>query len=198
MHLIRYNLSIWNASNQKKIERQKEIHIRISLTMWTYLSFLLLHILSAMVWLGGMIFYVIVIMPVIRNQKVKEQKLTLLQLTALQFRKISYPLFVLFLISGFGILFTKGYLQAGQFISFFTTNLGLMFLSKLGLFLLLFLFSIYHDFVSGPKTFFFLENDLVQYERYRRVSAFFGRLNLLLSLCIAILGVFVSRGVSLF
>ncbi|TGM55417.1 hypothetical protein EHQ91_10870 [Leptospira biflexa] len=166
--------------------------------MWTYLIYLLFHILSAMIWVGGMIFYVIVVMPVIRNPKLHDQKLTLLQLTALQFRKISYYLFLIFLVSGFGILYAKGYLIEGQLVSFFTSNIGYMFLTKIFLFLVLFLSSLYHDFVSGPKTFLYLDQDSVQYERYRKRSGFFGRFNLLLSVSIAILGILVSRGHSLF
>ncbi|ABZ92925.1 Hypothetical protein LBF_0379 [Leptospira biflexa serovar Patoc strain 'Patoc 1 (Ames)'] len=166
--------------------------------MWTYLIYLLFHILSAMIWVGGMIFYVIVVMPVIRNPKLRDQKLTLLQLTALQFRKISYYLFLIFLVSGFGILYAKGYLIEGHLVSFFTSNIGYMFLTKIFLFLVLFLSSLYHDFVSGPKTFLYLDQDSVQYERYRKRSGFFGRFNLLLSVSIAILGILVSRGHSLF
>nr|WP_244932530.1 hypothetical protein [Leptospira yanagawae] len=156
------------------------------------------HILSAMIWVGGMIFYVIVVMPVIRNPKLKDQKLTLLQLTALQFRSISYFLFILLITTGFGMLYTKGYLAEGEFVSFFSSNIGNMFILKIGLFLLLLISSLYHDFVSGPKTFDFLEKDSVQYERYRKLSGYFGRLNLLLSLGITLLGILVSRGVSIF
>ncbi|XDD46872.1 hypothetical protein AB3N60_01890 [Leptospira sp. WS39.C2] len=159
---------------------------------------LIFHILSAMIWVGGMIFYVIVVMPVIRNPKLKDVKLTLLQLTALQFRKISYILFLIFIISGFGILFTKGYFSSGQNLLFFSTNLGKMFLVKIVLFLALFLSSLYHDFVSGPKTFLYFEKDIVQYERYRKVSGYFGRINLLLSLVIAIFGILASRGIAVF
>ncbi|TGL24426.1 hypothetical protein EHQ46_04740 [Leptospira yanagawae] len=166
--------------------------------MWVYLICLVFHILSAMIWVGGMIFYVIVVMPVIRNPKLKDQKLTLLQLTALQFRSISYFLFILLITTGFGMLYTKGYLAEGEFVSFFSSNIGNMFILKIGLFLLLLISSLYHDFVSGPKTFDFLEKDSVQYERYRKLSGYFGRLNLLLSLGITLLGILVSRGVSIF
>ncbi|MCW7495917.1 hypothetical protein EHQ96_08645 [Leptospira levettii] len=166
--------------------------------MWTYFICLTLHILSAMVWVGGMIFYVIVVMPVIRNQKLKDQKLTLLQLTAIQFRKISYTLFFILITSGFGILFSKGLLREDNLFTFFTSSIGFMFSLKIGLFGFLFVSSVYHDFVSGPKTFLYLESDPVQYERYRRMSGLFGRFNLLLSLFIAFLGILVSRGVSFF
>ncbi|TGL65132.1 hypothetical protein [Leptospira jelokensis] len=166
--------------------------------MWVYLICLVFHILSAMIWVGGMIFYVIVVMPVIRNPSLKDQKLTLLQLTALQFRSISYILFFLLITSGFGMLFTKGYLLDGQLRLFFSSNIGYMFILKIGFFLILFLSSLYHDFVSGPKTFVYAERDTVQYERYRKRSGFFGRFNLLLSLGITIFGILVSRGISIF
>lgn len=164
--------------------------------MLIYYLLLILHIFSAMVWVGGMIFYVIVVMPVIRNPELKDQKLRLLQLTALQFRNISYFIFLVFLISGIGLLYNKGYFESNG--ALFSTNIGFMFLSKIGLFTILFLSSLYHDFVTGPKTFLYLTTDPVQYERYRKTSAFFGRFNLLVSVSIAILGILVSRGFSLF
>ncbi|MCW7480531.1 hypothetical protein [Leptospira kanakyensis] len=163
-----------------------------------YLTLLIFHIFSAMVWVGGMIFYVIVVIPVIRNPELKDQKLRLLQLTATQFRNISYYIFFVFILSGFGLLFKKGYFQFGFHWDFWTSNIGLMFMTKIGLFTVLFLSSLYHDFVTGPKTFSYLKTDPVRFERYRKTSSFFGRFNLLISVTIAILGILVSRGFSIF
>lgn len=164
--------------------------------MLFYYIFLIFHIFSAMIWVGGMIFYVIVVMPVIRNPELKDQKLRLLQLTALQFRNISYYVFSVFIVSGIGLLYNKGYLYPNGIL--FTTNIGYMFIAKIGLFIILFLSSLYHDFVTGPKTFIYLKTDPVQYERYRKTSAFYGRFNLIISLSITILGILASRGFSLF
>lgn len=149
-----------------------------------------------MIWVGGMIFYVIVVMPVIRNPELKDQKLRLLQLTALQFRNISYYVFSVFIVSGIALLYNKGYFYSNG--TLLTTNIGYMFIAKIGLFIILFLSSLYHDFVTGPKTFIYLKTDPVQYERYRKTSAFFGRFNLIISLSITILGILASRGYSLF
>ncbi|WP_040507138.1 hypothetical protein [Leptospira wolbachii] len=164
--------------------------------MLFYFLLLIFHIFSAMIWVGGMIFYVIVVIPVIRNPELKDQKLRLLQLTALQFRNISYFVFLVFVISGIGLLYNKGYFESNG--ALLTTNIGYMFLAKIGLFTILFLSSLYHDFVTGPKTFIYLESDPIQYERYRKTSAFFGRFNLLVSVSIALLGILASRGFSLF
>lgn len=166
--------------------------------MFLYFLFLIFHILSAMVWVGGMIFYVIVLIPVIRNPELKDQKLRLLQLTAIQFRNISYYIFSIFILSGTGILYLKGFFQNGINWELWASNIGFMFMAKIGLFTVLFLSSLYHDFVTGPKTFTYLITDPVRFERYRKTSSFFGRFNLLVSVTIAIFGIFVSRGFSIF
>lgn len=166
--------------------------------MFLYFILLILHVLSAMIWVGGMIFYVIVFIPVIRNPELKDQKLRLLQLTAIQFRNISYFIFAIFIFSGTGILYSKGFFQNGINWELWASNIGFMFIAKIGLFTVLFLSSLYHDFVTGPKTFTYLTTDPVRFERYRKTSSFFGRFNLLVSLTIAIFGIFVSRGFSIF
>ncbi|MCG6143590.1 hypothetical protein [Leptospira bandrabouensis] len=166
--------------------------------MFLYFILLILHVLSAMIWVGGMIFYVIVFIPVIRNPELKDQKLRLLQLTAIQFRNISYFIFAIFIFSGTGILYLKGFFQNGINWKLWASNIGFMFIAKIGLFTVLFLSSLYHDFVTGPKTFTYLTTDPVRFERYRKTSSFFGRFNLLVSLTIAIFGIFVSRGFSIF
>lgn len=166
--------------------------------MFSYFIFLILHIFSAMIWIGGMIFYVIVVMPVIRNPEFKNQKLKLLQLTALQFRNISYFIFLIFVLSGTGLLHEKGFFHFESGRGLWTSNIGLMFIIKIGLFTVLFLSSLYHDFVTGPKTFVYLTTDPSRHESYRKTSAFFGRFNLLLSVTIAIFGILVSRGFSIF
>lgn len=166
--------------------------------MFFYFIFLILHVFSAMIWIGGMIFYVIVVMPVIRNSEFTNQKLKLLQFTALQFRKISYFIFLIFVVSGTGLLYEKGFFSFESGFRLWTSNIGLMFLFKIGLFTVLFLSSLYHDFVTGPKTFVYFATDPLLHEKYRKTSAFFGRFNLLLSVSMAILGILVSRGFSLF
>lgn len=166
--------------------------------MFLYFLLLILHVLSAMIWVGGMIFYVIVFIPVIRNPELKDQKLRLLQLTAIQFRNISYYIFFVLILSGTGILYLKGFFQNGINLELWISNIGYMFITKIILFTILFLSSLYHDFVTGPKTFTYLTTDPVRFERYRKTSSFFGRFNLLVSLTIAIFGIFVSRGFSIF
>lgn len=166
--------------------------------MFLYFLLLILHVLSAMIWVGGMIFYVIVFIPVIRNPELKDQKLRLLQLTAIQFRNISYYIFSVLILSGTGILYLKGFFQNGINLELWISNIGYMFITKIILFTILFLSSLYHDFVTGPKTFTYLTTDPVRFERYRKTSSFFGRFNLLVSLTIAIFGIFVSRGFSIF
>jgi hypothetical protein len=145
-----------------------------------------------------MIFYVLVLFPVIRNPDLKDQKLKILQLTGLQFRSVSYILFFIFLLSGLGILSEKGFFSQNSNSNLWFSNLGLMAISKIVLFVILVISSLVHDFVTGPKAFLHAETNQNMYERNRKISSFFGRVNLLLSVLIALLGILLSRSISLF
>jgi hypothetical protein len=147
-----------------------------------------------MFWVGGMIFYVLVIISVLRDPELSNYKLILLKKIALQFRKISYFVFLLFFISGIGILYSKGYYTEIFNPIFWQADIGLLLGIKLCLFGLLLISSVYHDFITGPYTFSYLETNTQKYEKYRKLSSFFGRLNLFVSIAIAILGTFISRG----
>lgn len=166
--------------------------------MISYLFTLLVHVFAAMFWVGGIIFYVLVIISVIRDPDLKNVKLKLLEKTALQFRKVSYVIFLMLTISGTFLLYTKGFLHLTHNIHESIFSIPPVFLLKILLFLVLLFSSLYHDFFSGPATFTYAESDPIQFEKFRKRSALFGRVNLLLSVTIAILGVLGSRGVMSF
>ncbi len=149
-----------------------------------------------MVWVGGTIFYVIVVISVVRLPEFSEVRLPLIQKTALQFRKISYYLFVIFFISGMFLLSYKGYLNFDSNLEFWTQGVGRMISIKVILFFLLLFSSLYHDFFTGPRTFLYAKTNHQLYEKFRKRSALFGKVNLLISILIAILGILISRGIS--
>ncbi|HMV44309.1 MAG TPA: hypothetical protein PK079_21545 [Leptospiraceae bacterium] len=154
--------------------------------MTLYLLFLIIHIFSAMFWIGGTLFYVFIIFKVLTKEDMKPFKSLVIKESALQFRNISYVIFMTLFLSGLGLIFKKH--NWSDLIH------GLISV-KLVLFILLLISSIYHDFVTGPKTFLFSETDLIKYNQYRKISSYFGRINLLISISIAILGVLISRGI---
>jgi len=147
-----------------------------------------------MFWVGGMLFYVFVLITIIRDPEFKSVKLRLLEKTALQFRKLSYYTFLFLFLSGIYLLHTKGMINVSYNINELILSIPSLFKLKISLFLLLVISSIYHDYFSGPSAFAYLETNPSLYEKFRKRSAFFGRLNLLVSISIAILGILGSRG----
>ncbi|MCZ8157626.1 MAG: hypothetical protein O9264_16010 [Leptospira sp.] len=163
-----------------------------------YLFSTVIHIFSAMFWIGGVIVYALVIIAIIRDPEFKDIKLRLLQKTALQFRRLSYPVYLLLFISGVYLTASKGLLYDLLNFQFGSSSMTKMVVLKVSLFLILVLSSIYHDFFTGPRTFRYAETNPRMFEKNRKLSAFFGKLNLLISVFIGVMGILISRGVSIF
>jgi putative copper export protein len=151
-----------------------------------------------MFWVGGMLFYVLVLISIIRDPEFKNIKLRLLEKTAVQFRKVSYYVFIILLLSGSILLYSKGMMRLSYNIYEMMRSISILFQLKISLFLLLLASSVYHDFFTGPKTIEYAESNPTLFEKFRKRSALFGKLNLLLSVGIAVLGILGSRGISYF
>ncbi|MBM9502073.1 hypothetical protein JWG44_17590 [Leptospira sp. 201903071] len=159
---------------------------------YSYLVFLFFHIFAAIFWIGGMLSYVFVFRPVLKNPDYTNIKLDLFYELALQFRKIAYYLFTVSFASGSAILYWKGYRPTD--IEFLFQNPFSVIACKIFLFCVLVFSSVFHDFFLGPLTQSLIHENPTLWEKYRRKAAFFGRVNLLLSILIAILGILFSRG----
>jgi putative copper export protein len=98
-----------------------------------------LHVLTAIVWIGGMLFIALVLVPVVRRLEPAD-RLRLVQATGLRFRRVGWIALSLLLLSGLLNLWLRPYL------------LGvLLFHVKLGLVVLALALSVVHDFVLGPR-----------------------------------------------
>lgn len=160
-----------------------------------YFWALLFHFFAAAFWVGGMFFFVFVFRSVYTDPELKEVKSRLLFKVAVRFRSVSYLIFLILAVSGIGILFSKGfYLNFGD-ANYWTSFGGSVFLLKISLFLFLVGSSAIHDFLVGPIAFQEMENDPEIKTKYRKYASFFGRLNLIVSIGIAILGLAFSRGI---
>ncbi|TGL80282.1 copper resistance protein CopD [Leptospira yasudae] len=157
-----------------------------------YLVFLFFHISAAIFWIGGMLSFVFIFRPVLKNPDYGSVKTNLFYELALQFRKVAYYLFAVSLVSGSGILFWRGYRLTD--LSFLFRNPLSVLSLKMILFCVLVISSVFHDFFLGPLTQRLIHENPILWEKYRRQAAFFGRINLLLSILIAILGMLFSRG----
>ncbi|MFQ5933920.1 MAG: DUF4149 domain-containing protein [Dehalococcoidia bacterium] len=148
-----------------------------------YLTLVTLHVLGAVVWIGGMLFLGLVLTPVLRGHPPAERA-ALLSAVGRRFLKIAWTTLAVLLLTG-PILWS---LRAFQI----TPALGV----KLILVVVILYLSILHDFSLGPRLVARMEQGGQGDETLglRRRVAVLARLNTLCAIVVLILGLAVSRG----
>ena len=162
-----------------------------------YLVLVWLHILAAVVWIGGIVFIILVLIPVLRRREYRGLAAPLIRLTGRRFLWVGWVCLGLLLVSG---TFNVGYrgfgwmdLASGRiFLGPFGSALGI----KLSLVAAMIFISAVHDFVIGPRASLSVEQDPTssRARRLRRQASWLGRLNLLIGLIVVALGVILVRG----
>lgn len=162
-----------------------------------YILSVWLHILAAIIWLGGMLFLVLVLVPVLRRQEYRGVAGSLIHWTGVRFRWVGWVCLALLLASGMLNLGFRGFtwqdLWTGRLWQGpFGRALGV----KLLLVALILLLSVLHDFVIGPRATASWQRapEAVETRRLRRTASWIGRLNLVLGLIVVLLGVLLVRG----
>ena len=162
-----------------------------------HLFFVWLHILAAAVWIGGMVFLALVLVPVVRRPEYREHASRLVHLTGTRFRSVGWVCLAILAVSGFVNLYFRGIgwaalINAGFWQSPFGNILGI----KLLLVAVILGLSAWHDFRVGPRATAAWARDPGSAEaaKLRRTASWFGRLNLALALVVVVLGVALVRG----
>jgi putative copper resistance protein D len=162
-----------------------------------YLFSIWLHILAAIVWIGGMAFFALVIVPVTRREEFRSSAPALIQRTGIRFRSLGWFCIALLALTGIVNLAYQGTgwenIWSG---ALWHGALGTVLVFKLALFLIIVVLSLLHDFIIGPRaTAAGLDNPASpQAMRYSRYARWMGRLNLLLALSAVALGIMLVRG----
>ena len=162
-----------------------------------YLLSVWLHIMAAIVWVGGTIFLVVVLVPAIRRPEFGGIASALIRLTALRFRWVGWVCFCIFVLTGVVNLLARGIgLRELRETIFWQGSFGRTLAIKLILVAAILLISAFHDFFLGPRAAAAWEADPASAEtlRLRRQAVQLGRLNLLLALVVIVLGVMLVRG----
>lgn len=166
------------------------MHLLYLITVW-------IHILAAMVWIGGSAYIALVLVPVVRRSPSRQTAAQLLRAGALRFRTVGWVSLGLLVLTGCLNLAFRGYgihacLSGAIFAGAFGKTLGL----KLILVAVLLTVSAVHDFYLGPKAGAILLSspDSPKAQRARRVAAWMGRTVLLLGLAIVAAAVVLVRG----
>lgn len=160
------------------------------LSVWT-------HILAAAVWLGGMLFLVLVLVPVTRRPAYRGIAGELFHWTGVRFRWVGWICLGLLILSGAFNLYYRGigWSTLGDW-AFWTGFFGRTLGYKLILVAAILLASAYHDFLIGPRATLAWQADpgSADARRLRRQASWMGRLNLVVGLIIVLLAVQLVRG----
>lgn len=158
---------------------------------------LFIHIISAMFWMGGMLFFVAIIIPVSRRKVYAGFRGDLVNRIGRRFSRYSWVVFGLLIITGITNLLTKGF-SAGDLVSaaFWQSGYGSTLHSKLHFFLLMLVLSAVHDFYLGPKATRLMseEPEAARTARLRKAAGWIGRINLVLGFLIIYYALSLGRG----
>ncbi|MDX1639557.1 MAG: DUF4149 domain-containing protein [Balneolaceae bacterium] len=164
--------------------------------MYYYLS-VFVHILSAVFWIGGMLFTVAILVPASRHELFEKRKGTFFAIIGRKFSRASWLLFGLLFITGITNLLSRGY-EMNDLVSasFWNGTFGTTLLIKLHLFGLVLVVSGLHDFYAGPKAAKLMDAEpgAPRTGRFRKFSRWLGRINLLLGLGILYYAMKLLRG----
>lgn len=162
-----------------------------------YFISVFLHILCAMIWVGGLIFFVIVFVPLLRNPDYKNVAPKIVLWAGERFRFWGWIVFGLLLTTGLYNVFARGYSWGDFFKSeFYDSHFGHTLGIKITLFMLLLVLGGLHDFWLGPKATRMWRDtpDHPSVSGLRKAASWIGRVNLLISLIIVFLAVMIVRG----
>ncbi len=129
----------------------------------------MMHVFSAIIWIGGAIFLAIVMVPVARGMEPPAIGLLFLRKAALRFRGIAWVLLGILVVSGVAALEGRG-IGLGRFAEdgFWSSEIGTALLVKIVLVGILLVMSGVHDFVLGPRL-----SDLMQQGSERSTATCF-------------------------
>lgn len=161
-----------------------------------YLVSVWAHILAATVWVGGMLFLVLVVVPWLRAGN-QASAGAFLRETGRRFRTVGWACFGILLITGTFSLWMRG-VRLGDFAraDWLVSPFGKIVVAKVVLFGIVLLVSAVHDFVIGPRATVAIQRDPRSPEAMslRRLASLLGRANALLALIIVLVAVMLVRG----
>ena len=156
-----------------------------------------LHLVALAIWIGGMIFLALVLVPITRRPEYRASSAALFHLVGTRFRWVGWACLGLLLLTGLISLGFRGYewldalngrLWQGQF--------GHVLAGKLALVAVILVVSVLHDFWLGPRAVAYLQANPTGPDaaKLRLQASWIGRITLLLALVVLALGVLLVRG----
>jgi copper resistance protein D len=159
-----------------------------------YLTSVTLHVLAALLWLGGMFFLALVGAPVLRLVEPSELRARLFDELGRRFRTVGWAAVGVLLATGALILRARGLLAwpvLGH-VAFWRTGFGTALAIKLVAVAILLVLQAIHDFIHGPQA-SRVPPGSPEALALRRKAALLARLNALVALVVVVAAVRLPR-----
>jgi uncharacterized membrane protein len=166
-----------------------------AMSIWYYVN-VTIHVLAAMLWLGGMLFLGVVGAPVLRAVEPPELRQTLFHQLGLRFRAVGWWAIGVLLVTGVINLYFRGWLDASAPLgqsAFWRSGTGHALMAKLTAVAVMLIVSAIHDFGIGPRA----GREIAGSPRaldLRRRAALLARVNALVGVVVVIAAVRLARG----
>jgi copper resistance protein D len=166
------------------------MHTLYLLSVWA-------HIVAAMTWIGGMLFLVTVMVPLLRKPGMRDRAAEVFHMFGARFRTVGWVALGTLVVTGIINLVYRGFtlaqIASGQV---FAGPWGTILALKLAFVLTVLAISAVHDFWLGPRAVRLARAGAPPEtrERFRRAASMLGRATLLLALAIVGLAVTLVRG----
>lgn len=175
-------------------------------TMSLYVISVYLHIMAAVVWLGGMLFLALVLVPVVRRLEPPGVGAQAMRAVGRRFLPVAWASLAVLLVTGLVNLDYRG-VSPWEAVSgaLLDTEFGVVLAIKLGVFLAILLLSAVHDFVAGPRALRRMQAvgleqgagrpaPSTEMARLRKKLSYLARFNAVLALVAVALAVVLVRG----
>lgn len=161
--------------------------------MLAYFINVTIHVLAAMLWLGGMFFLAVVGAPVLREVESPALRQRLFQVLGERFRAVGWIAITILIVTGTLNLYFRGWLRPALTNgAFWHTTAGVALAWKLASVTIMVLTSAVHDFILGPRA-GRMKPGSPEALRLRRWSALGARLNAIVGLVLVIAAVRLAR-----
>ena len=164
------------------------------MSSWYYLN-VTVHLLAALLWLGGMFFLAVVGAPVLRNLEPPRLRARLFRELGVRFRGVGWLSIGVLLVTGVGNLHFRR-LLSWDFLgdpAFWGSPYGVALSWKLGAVTVMLAVQAVHDFVLGPRA-SRAPSGSEEALRARRGAAWLARVNAVVGLILVLAAVRLARG----
>ncbi len=169
--------------------------------MWSYTLCVWLHILAAAAWVGSMVFFAAVVVPVLRRAPDPRATAELVRAVGRRYRVLGWIALGVLLVTGVGNLYFRGIGWSDLMSPAWRASpFGRALMWKLGLVDLVLLATAGHELLTGKRALEAMARDPGSPAalRARRAASWLGRATMLLSLLVLYLAVALVRGSPLF